>query len=99
MASLAQPDGRIPTIRQAVMWFTEWQGTAGSSLFTINSLPAYITAFTTAPQVATYPNATVLEGITNINSLTNPQAVSITALFVNPASTSQPLQAAKVRAH
>ena len=30
MASLAQPDGRIPTIRQAVMWLDEWRETVGS---------------------------------------------------------------------
>jgi hypothetical protein len=30
MASLAQPDGRIPTIRQAVMSLDEWRGIVGS---------------------------------------------------------------------
>jgi hypothetical protein len=30
MASLAQPDGRIPTIRQTVMWLDEWRETVGN---------------------------------------------------------------------
>ena len=90
------------TATALILRFSRLSGTVntgGSSIFTINGLPAYITAFTTAPQVATYMNATVLEGTTSISSLANPQAVSITALFLNPASVTPPLQAAKVRAH
>jgi hypothetical protein len=90
------------TVTALILRFSRLSGTVstpGSFTFTINGLPAYITAFTTAPQVATYMNATVLEGTTSIGSLTNSQSVSITALFLNPASVTPPLQAAKVRAH
>lgn len=92
------------TVTALILRFSRLSGTVntggGSSIFTIAGLPAYITAFTTAPQVATYPNATIVEGVAGISSLTNTQAVSITALFLNPNSgVPQPLQAAKVRAH
>ena len=95
-------NGINATATALILRFSRLTGTVstpGSLVFSISGLPAYITAFTTSPQVATYANATVLEGAANISSLTNSQTVSITALFVNPASVTPPLQAAKVRAH
>jgi hypothetical protein len=95
-------NGINATATTVILRFSRLSGTVktgGSSIFTITGLPAYITAFATSPQVATYPNATVLEGATSISSLVSPQPVSITALFLNPTKANPPLQAAKVRAH
>ena len=95
-------NGINATATALILRFSRLTGTVstpGSIVFNITGLPAYITAFTTPPQVATYANATVLEGTTSVASLTNSQTVSITALFLNPAKITPPLQAAKVRAH
>ncbi|HKW65539.1 MAG TPA: DUF4382 domain-containing protein [Candidatus Acidoferrum sp.] len=69
------------------------------STFTITGLPAYFASTpTTTPSVQTYPNATIFEGVTNgISGLSPGQTVSISALFLNPVTSTQPFQAAKVR--
>lgn len=74
-------------------------GTPASLTFSVSALPPYITEFTTMPQVQTYQNATLLEGITSINSLQSGQNVAISVLMLNPAtaSTQFDFQAAKVR--
>lgn len=74
--------------------------TAASLTFSISALPPFMSSeFTTMPQVQTYQNATLLEGITSINSLQSGQNVSISALLLNPttANTQFAFQAAKVR--
>ena len=74
--------------------------TASTLTFSVSALPAFMSSqFSVMPQVQTYQNATLLEGLTSINSLQNGQNVSISALLLNPttASTQFPLQAAKVR--
>jgi len=67
--------------------------------FTITSFPAYFTSFVAGatPAVQTYTNVTLFEGIPNIGGLSSPGTVSITALFLNPGTSQQPFQAAKVR--
>jgi hypothetical protein len=77
--------------------FTGTVGTASSLVFTLSSVPAYIGTFTAPPQVQTYQNATLLEGITSISSLQSGQTVSLSTLFLNPSTTQFPFQAAKVR--
>jgi len=72
-------------------------GTGGATNFTISGLPAYITAFTGSPQVATYTNATLFEGVSGGSNLTNGDSVSISALMLNGVT--PPFQAAKVRKH
>lgn len=74
-------------------------GTPASLTFSLSALPPFITEFTTMPQVQTYQNATLLEGLTSINSLQSGQSVSISALLLNPATagTQFDFQAAKVR--
>jgi Domain of unknown function (DUF4382) len=75
-------------------------GTPGSLTFSVSALPPFMASeFTTMPQVQTYQNATLLEGITSINSLQSGQTVSISALLLNPATagTQFLFQAAKVR--
>jgi hypothetical protein len=73
--------------------------TATTLTFSVSALPPFITEFTTMPQVQTYQNATLLEGITSINSLQTGQDVSISALLLSPATagTQFLFQAAKVR--
>jgi hypothetical protein len=73
--------------------------TATTLTFSVSALPPFITEFTTMPQVQTYQNATLLEGITSINSLQSGQSVSISALLLSPATagTQFLFQAAKVR--
>jgi hypothetical protein len=75
-------------------------GTPSSLTFSISALPAFMASqFTVTPQVQTYINATLLEGITSISSLQSGQNVSISTLILNPAtaSTQFAFQAAKVR--
>jgi hypothetical protein len=68
-----------------------------SPTFTITGLPVYFASTpTTTPAVQTYLNATIFEGVSGIGSLTT-GPVSISALFLNPTTSSQPFQAAKVR--
>jgi hypothetical protein len=74
-------------------------GTVSSLTFAISALPAFMASqFTVTPQVQTYLNATLLEGISSISSLQNGQNVSISTLILNPAtaSTQFGFQAAKV---
>jgi hypothetical protein len=75
--------------------------TVSGNVVTITNLPAYLAADFPAnfiPQVLTYPNATILEGLTSLNSLTNSQTIGLSALFVNPKVSSYPFVAIKVRA-
>jgi hypothetical protein len=77
--------------------FTATVGTSSNLVFTLSSLPAYFGTFPLPSQVQTYQTATLLEGLSSINSLTSGQNVSITTLILNPASTQFPFHAAKVR--
>jgi hypothetical protein len=79
--------------------FTATVNVVSGNAFSITALPSYFPTFTANPQVQTYQNATLLEGVSSVNSLQNGQSVSISALFLNPAtmSTSFPFQGAKVR--
>jgi Domain of unknown function (DUF4382) len=67
--------------------------------FTISNLPAYLTALNTGlsptPQVATYLNYTILDGLTATTSLLTGQTVSIRALYFSAQAPN--FQAAKVR--
>jgi hypothetical protein len=71
--------------------------TATSTGFTITGLPAYLgTTFSVSPQVITYVNATLLEGVTSTGSLTG--TVSMSALYLNANDGAQYwFQADKVR--
>jgi hypothetical protein len=65
--------------------------------FTITGLPAYFAATpTTTPSVQTYTNATLFEGVSG-GILSAGQTASLSALFLNPQTSPQPFQAAKVR--
>jgi hypothetical protein len=64
------------------------------TIFTVNGLPLYLGSFNVPPQVQTYINATLFEGITDPNSLVVGQTVSFRALYLDTAPT---FQAAKVR--
>jgi hypothetical protein len=56
--------------------------TATSTSITISGLPVYLgTAFSTAPLVQAYPNATLIEGQSSIGSFTGP--VSMSSLYLN----------------
>jgi len=78
--------------------FTATVGTISGNAFQLTTLPAYMGTFTVTPQVATYPNATLLEGVTTVSNLTFGQTVSVSTLYLNPATNTQfPFQAAKVR--
>jgi len=79
--------------------FTAAVNVVAGNTFSITGLPAYFPTFVLNPQVATYQNATLLEGVSTVNSLQNGQSVSVSAIFLNPAtmSTSSPFQGAKVR--
>jgi hypothetical protein len=89
------------TATAMILRFSRLTGTFGNisgTGFTISGLPTYITAFAAAPVAQTFTNATLFEGVTNVNGLSG--TVSISALFYNPAGGPlQPLQAAKVRQH
>ncbi len=81
--------------------FTAKVGTISGNAFTITSLPTYLAldfASNFTPQVLTYPNATILEGVTSLNNLTFGQTVGISALFLNPTVAQYPFHAVKVRA-
>jgi Domain of unknown function (DUF4382) len=79
--------------------FTTSVNVVSGNAFSITGLPAYFPTFTVNPQVQTYINATLLEGVTSVNSLQSGQSVSISTLLLNPATmgTQFPFQAAKVR--
>lgn len=71
--------------------------TVSGTDFTVNNLPAYLNLLT-PPQVGTYINNTMFDGITGASSLTNGQTVSFRALYLNPAKAANPvLLADKVR--
>jgi Domain of unknown function (DUF4382)/Domain of unknown function (DUF5666) len=75
-------------------------GTLSNPTFILTGLPTYITAFVAPPSVQTYTNATLIEGATDVGSLSPGATVSVAALFYNPVGGPlQPLQAAKVRQH
>ncbi len=80
--------------------FTATVNIVSGNVFSVTNLPAYLAADFAAnviPQVETYPNATILEGFTSLNSLANGETVSISALFVDPTVAQYPFQAIKVR--
>jgi hypothetical protein len=89
-------NGINATATVLILRFSRLTGTVGTTSgnsFTLSGLPTYLGNFSVEPQVQTYPSATVVEG-----SLTAGQAVSVSALYLNPASgVFQPFQAAKVR--
>lgn len=94
-------NGINATATAMILRFSRLTGTVGTTSttgFSISGLPSYITAFTTAAQVQTYQNATILEGV-GTNGLQG--TASISTLFFNPSTSpiTGPLQAAKVRQH
>ena len=69
----------------------------GNPAFSITNLPVYfgqIAAVNT--QVQTYVSSTIFEGVSGVTSVTA-GPVSLSALFLNPSTSPQPFQAAKVR--
>ena len=70
--------------------FTGLVGTVAGNSFTLQraTLPSYIQSpsaptFTTDPIVQVYPGQTTYEGITDVSTLTNGEAVAIRALYLN----------------
>jgi uncharacterized protein DUF4382 len=89
------------TVSALILRFSRLTATISSVTspsFTIGNLPAYFGSITT-PGVQTYTNATIFEGVPggNIGGLPSAGPVSISALLLNPGTSSQPFQAAKVR--
>lgn len=88
------------TVSALILRFSRLTATVsitGNPTFSITSLPVYFgTLATQNTIVATYVNATQFEGVSGAASVTT-GPVSITALFLNPASAQPPFQAAKVR--
>ena len=91
------------TATELILRFSRLTGTvsttAGSFIFTITDLPPYLgTTFNVPPQVITYVNATIPEGVTNAGNLTG--TVSMRALYLDVNGGAQYwFQAAKVRQH
>lgn len=90
------------TASSVILRFSRLTATVNSvsgSTFTITGLPAYFAPTpTTTPSVQTYSNATIFEGVTGgISGISPGQTVSISVLFLNPVTSPQPFQAAKVR--
>jgi hypothetical protein len=78
--------------------FTATLGTVSGNTFGLSSLPGYFPSFVGTPQVDTYTNATILEGVSNVSSLSTGNVISISALFLNPNDgITYPFQAAKIR--
>jgi len=79
--------------------FVATVGTVSGNAFSVTTLPVYFPTFTGVPQVLTYPSATIVEGTSSLQNLSNGNIVGVSALFLNPADGIQyPFQAAKVRA-
>src|SRR5271165_95067 len=96
-------NGLNATATNVLLRWSRLTGTVNSvaaPTFTLANIPDYINTLNTTlsltPQVMTYPNATVFDGITDISGLsaTTSQRASIRALYLNGAP---PFQAAKVR--
>jgi len=89
------------TATYVILRFSRLTGTVSSTsgaIVSLTGLPAYITALPLTAQVSTYPNATLMENFTSINSLASPNVVSISALLLGPTSgVTYPLHAAKIR--
>jgi uncharacterized protein DUF4382 len=90
------------TTDRLVLRFSRITGTVGtisSSIFALQTTPPYL-GLLAPPQVQTFVPQTIFDGvsdITGLNGVTTP--VSIRALYLNPAKTSLPFLAAKVRKH
>lgn len=87
------------TASALILRFSRFTATVNSvtdPTFSISNLPVYFGPLGT-PIVQTYPNGTIFEGVTGVANLQNPQTVSISALYLNPAISLQPFQAAKIR--
>lgn len=89
------------TVSALILRFSRLTATINSVTspsFTMGNLPAYFGSITT-PGVQTYTNATIFEGVPggNIGGLPSTGPVSTSALLLNPATSTQPFQAAKVR--
>jgi hypothetical protein len=96
-------NGLNATATNVLLRWSRLRGTVNSvaaPTFTLANIPGYINTLnptlSLTPQVMTYPNATVFDGITDISGLsaTTSQLASIRALYLNGAP---PFQAAKVR--
>jgi hypothetical protein len=96
-------NGLNATATNVLLRWSRLTGTVNSvaaPTFTLANIPGYINTLdptlSLTPQVMTYPNATVFDGITDISGLsaTTSQLASIRALYLNGAP---PFQAAKVR--
>lgn len=96
-------NGISATAKNVLLRWSRLRGTVNSvaaPTFTLANIPDYINTLnptlSLTPQVMTYPNATVFDGITDISGLsaTTSQLASIRALYLNGAP---PFQAAKVR--
>jgi hypothetical protein len=68
--------------------------TVSGQAFTLSNLPPFM-SFTTNPQVQTITTATTFDGVTDVNSITVGQTVSIRALLLNNSTFS--FYAAKIR--
>jgi hypothetical protein len=85
------------TADQVLLRFTRTTGTVqtvSGQAFTLSNLPPFM-SFTTNPQVETIIGATNFDGVTDVNSITVSQTVSIRALLLNNSTFS--FYAAKVR--
>jgi hypothetical protein len=85
------------TADQVLLRFTRTTGavqTVSGQAFTLSNLPPFM-SFTTNPQVETISGATNFDGVTDVNSITVSQTVSIRALLLNNSTFS--FYAAKVR--
>jgi len=72
-------------------------GTVSNPSFTLASLPAQFGTVNNKA-VQTYASATIFEGVSGgISGLSSGQTVSISALFLNPNTSTQAFHAAKVR--
>ncbi len=86
------------TATALILRFSRFTGTvnavSGGTILTMNGLPTYIT--TGSLQAATYPNATVLEGATDLSNVSG-QTISFRALYLAAPPATYSFQAAKVR--
>jgi hypothetical protein len=80
--------------------FTGTVGTVSGLTFTVQNLPTYL-GFNVAPQVQTYVPQTTFDNVTGaaISGLATGDSVSVRVLFLDPATVTPALLAAKVRKH
>jgi Domain of unknown function (DUF5666) len=103
MAATATGTATNVTANNFLLRFSRITATVAATgiTFTITNLPAYITALNTSlpptPQVATYLNYTLFDGLSNTTDpvFVTGSTVSVRALYLN--NTAPPFQAAKVR--